>query len=392
MKRAIILVLDSFGIGAASDAALYGDEGANTFLNIRKHSAPGTLQIPHLENLGLLAAAGIAENSVKPSMAKAKYGSAEEISRGKDTQSGHFEIAGLPVLFEWGYFKDKENSFPQPLIDELIAKTSIKGALGLCHASGTQIIEALGARHIKTQKPIIYTSADSVFQIAAHEKYFGLEKLYQVCEVARRLVDAYHIGRVIARPFIGEPGHFSRTAANRKDYATPPHGETLLDKVIEANGQVVGIGKIADIFAHKNISYELKAENNHGIFDQTLKAMKETSTSPSLIFSNFVDFDSAYGHRRDVNGYAKALSEFDSRLAELFPLLCDEDLVIITADHGCDPTFKGTDHTRERIPILAFGPSIRPEDIGCRQTFSDIGQSVAKHLQIAPLQYGQSFI
>ena len=390
MKRALILVLDSFGIGAADDAADYGDEGANTFLHIRELCDKGLLKLPNLEKLGLFAAAGLESLSTMP-MIRGKFGSAQEMSKGKDTQSGHFEIAGLPVLFDWGYFSQPTHSFPEKLIHALIQQTPIQGALGLCHASGTEIIEQFGAEHIKTGYPILYTSADSVFQIAAHERYFGLENLYTLCEVARKLVDEYHIGRVIARPFLGEPGHFKRTA-NRKDYATPPHGETLLDKVIAAKGEVVAIGKIADIFGHKSISKTLKGKDNHQIFDQTLASIKEKPKAPCFIFSNFVDFDSLYGHRRDINGYAKALTEFDQRLPELYGLLQPEDLVIITADHGCDPSFPGSDHTREDIPILAFGPSIEPGNIGRRSTFADIGQSVAKHLQIAQLKYGQSFV
>jgi len=387
MKRAIILVLDSLGIGAAEDAADYGDENANTFLHIREQCDEGLLKLANLEKLGLFAAAGLDYTSP----ITGKFGCAQEMSKGKDTQSGHFEIAGLPVLFDWGYFREPINSFPKALIQAIITQTQIQGALGLCHASGTEIIEQFGAEHIQTGYPIIYTSADSVFQIAAHEHYFGLEKLYQLCEVARKCVDEYHIGRVIARPFLGEPGSFKRTA-NRKDYATPPHGETLLDKVISANGEVIAIGKIADIFAHRSISQELKAKNNNEMFDQTLAALKENSKNPCLIFSNFVDFDTLYGHRRDINGYAKALTAFDLRLPELYELLQPEDLVIITADHGCDPSFLGSDHTREDVPILAFGPSLKPGNIGRRNTFADIGQSVAQHLQIEKLNYGQSFI
>lgn len=385
--RAIILVLDSLGLGASPDADQYGDAKANTLLHIMSHCDPGMLQIPNLTQLGLLAAAGKKNTSA----IQALYGCAQEISHGKDTQSGHWEMAGLPVLFDWGYFPDQAQCFPAQLIRDLIEQTGISGVLGERHASGTQIIVELAEEHIKTLKPIVYTSADSVFQIAAHEHYFGLEKLYQVCQVARRLVDPYNIGRVIARPFLGEAGQFKRTA-NRKDYATPPHGETLLDKVIAKEGEVIAIGKIDDIFAHQGVSRVLKAPDNMGIFDQTLEAMQESAKEPCLIFSNFVDFDSHYGHRRDVNGYARALTEFDRRLPELKALLQATDLAIITADHGCDPTFPGSDHTRELIPIIAFGPQIAPGDIGTRQTFADIGQSVAQHLQLARLAYGQSFL
>lgn len=261
--------------------------------------------------------------------------------------------------------------------------------LGLKHASGTEIIDELGQEHINTGKPILYTSGDSVFQIAAHEKHFGLEKLYQLSEIARKLVDKYQIGRVIARPFIGEVGHFERTA-NRRDYATPPPNPTLLDHLKAADHEVIAIGKVADIYAHQGITQTIKAKDNMDIFDKTLDAMKNAPDG-SLVFANFVDFDSLFGHRRDVQGYAQALEAFDKRLPELDKILKEGDMVVITADHGCDPTREGSDHTREHIPLLAYGPGISTAFTGRRDTFADIGQGIAKHLGIDPLKFGLPF-
>ena len=263
--------------------------------------------------------------------------------------------------------------------------------LGNRHASGTVIIEELGAEHIATGKPIVYTSADSVFQIAAHETHFGLDRLYDACAVARRLVDAYNVGRVIARPFVGErAGEFKRTG-NRRDLATPPHAPTLLDRHVAAGGQVVSIGKISDIFAGQGISRSIKADGNDALFDAL---MDQVASSPdnAILFANFVDFDTLYGHRRDVAGYAAALEAFDKRLPELTGALREDDVVVLSADHGCDPTWPGTDHTREHVPILAFGPSVVPGSVGKRATFADIGQSLAGHLGLDPLPVGRSFL
>lgn len=404
MKRIIILLLDSFGIGAAADAQPE-DRGANTFGHIAEYCAAGKadrtglrhgpLHIPNLVRLGLVAAAtesvGHAIDGIQSSQKViGKYGYGVEISHGKDTPSGHWEIAGVPVLFDWGYFPPTYPSFPKELIEQLIALGKIPGILGNCHASGTQIIADLGEQHMRSGKPIVYTSADSVFQIAAHEESFGLERLYQLCEIARKLIDPYHIGRVIARPFLGTAGNFYRTG-NRHDYTMPPPSPTLLDKLINAGGQVIAIGKTADIFAHQGISQEIKAHGNEALFDATLEAFR-TAPDRSLIFSNFVDFDSVYGHRRDVAGYAAALESFDARLPVLEKLCQSGDIIIITADHGCDPTWSGSDHTREHIPILVYGPNIKSENVGRRNTFADIGQSLASYFGLTKLDYGTSFL
>jgi len=405
MKRAIVLLLDSFGIGASADAEQYGDFGANTLGHIAAECAAGKanqqqgrsgpLQLPHLTSLGLGKAAEISSGYLPPGLdanvkGEALFGCAVEQSKGKDTPSGHWEIAGVPVLFEWGYFATRQPCFPEDLIDAFIKTAKLPGVLGNKHASGTVIINELGDEHVKTGKPIVYTSADSVFQIAAHEEHFGLQHLYDICAIARKLVDPYNIGRVIARPFIGTDGNYTRTG-NRRDLATPPPAATLFDRLVEQDGKVIAIGKTADIFAHRGISQEIKADGNDALFTATLKAM-ENNNDKTLIFSNFVDFDSQYGHRRDVPGYAAALEHFDRRLPELICQLQPDDLVIITADHGCDPTQPGSDHTREHIPILAFGPRIAVGNIGKRKTFADIGQSIAQHLGIKPLANGVSFL
>ncbi|MBA2710204.1 MAG: phosphopentomutase [Tatlockia sp.] len=403
--RVCILLMDSLGIGASLDAHRYGDEGANTFAHIHQASeegkadAPGLrkgpLKLPNLTKLGLyhatLASSGIALldfSSLDEPLGY--YGYAVEQSLGKDTPSGHWELAGVPVTYEWGYFPDKEYCFPKKLINELIKKGNLSGVLGEKHASGTEIIYELGEKHIHSGLPIVYTSADSVFQIAAHEQSFGLERLYELCEIARDLVDEYQIGRVIARPFIGKPGAFVRTG-NRRDYATLPPAPTLLDFLKNEGREVITIGKIADIFAHQGPTQVIKADGNNSLFDATLTAM-QTAPEGSLIFTNFVDFDSSYGHRRDVPGYAVALEQFDKRLPELLELLHPDDLVVIAADHGCDPTFPGSDHTREHIPVLIYGPKVKSQFIGRRDSFADVGQSLAEHLEIAPLQNGVSFL
>ena len=403
--RVCILLMDSFGVGASADAARYGDCGANTFAHIVeacntghgdiKGVRAGILRIPHLSRLGLYHAAAASADTRLIDLAslptpEGLYGFAVEQSLGKDTPSGHWELAGVPVTFDWGYFPVKPNCFPKSLIDALIHKAHLPGVLGEKHASGTTILDELGEAHIKTGKPIVYTSADSVFQIAAHEQPFGLERLYEVCEIARQLVDEYQIGRVIARPFVGVPGAFKRTG-NRRDYATPPPAPTLLDFLKAAGREVIAIGKISDIYAHLGPTQSIRANGNMALFDATLAAMK-TAPAGSLVFTNFVDFDSSYGHRRDVAGYAHALETFDARLPELMAILKPDDLVVIAADHGCDPTFPGSDHTREHIPVLFFGPNVKGRCIGRRETFADIGQTIAEYLTIAPLEHGVSFL
>lgn len=406
MTRAFIIMLDSFGLGATADAYKYGDEGANTLGHLAEYCAQakadvagvrsGPLHLPHLTRLGLNGAAMISQ--AKPiagldphAPIHAAYGCAAELSLGKDTQSGHWEMAGVPVLFEWGYFPPQYPSFPQTLLDELIVRGKLSGILGNKHASGTVIIDELGEEHQKTGKPIVYTSADSVFQIAAHEESFGLQRLYDICEIARKLVDPYNIGRVIARPFLGEPGKYYRTG-NRHDYATPPPAPTLLDILVKEGGEVIAIGKVADIYAHQGITKEVKANGNQALFEAFIH---EASIAPdkSITFVNLVDFDMVYGHRRDLPGYAKALEDFDSWLPLFEQQLKPGDLAIITADHGCDPSWKGSDHTREYVPVIAFGPAVtQPGPIGKRETFADIGQTIAKHLGLPKLKYGTAFL
>lgn len=405
MPRAFIILLDSFGVGASADAAKYGDAGADTLRHIAEFCAAGKadkenvrkgpLHIPNLIRLGLNGAAEISAGKPIPGFStqvpiQAAYGCAQELSFGKDTPSGHWEIAGVPALFDWGYFPPEYPSFPDELLEEFIVRGKLPGILGNKHASGTEIIAELGEEHQKTGKPIVYTSADSVFQIAAHEDSFGLDRLYELCLIARELVNEYNVGRVIARPFKGTPGHYSRTG-NRRDYAVPPPEPTLLDKIAASGHEVISIGKVSDIYAHHGITKSVKGDGNMALFDAFLK---EAASAPdgSLVFVNLVDFDMLYGHRRDVIGYAKALEDFDVRLPEFEKIMRPGDLAIITADHGCDPTCPGSDHTREHIPVLAFGPGVTPGPIGIRKTFSDIGQTLAKHLGMDPLKCGENFL
>ena len=401
--RVIFLMMDSLGIGASADAAEYGDVGTNTFGHIvdaclagkadKAGVRSGPLNIPNLTNLGLYHAAFASSKRQHidlSSVPRGMYGYAIEQSMGKDTSSGHWELAGVPVTSPWGYFPDTQPCFPASLMKELIRDANLPGFLGDKHASGTDIIQELGDEHILTGKPIIYTSADSVLQIAAHEEHFGLDKLYDLCLKARHLVDPYNIGRVIARPFAGKSGAFFRTG-NRHDYSMLPPDKTLLDYLYDAGRDVISIGKIADIFAHQGVSQVIKAHGNMNLFNATLLSLKDAPDG-SLIFTNFVDFDSSYGHRRDVIGYAQALEKFDERLPELDQILEPNDIVVITADHGCDPTYSGSDHTREHIPVLVYGESIKQCNIGARQTFADVGQSIAKYLKIDPLLNGVSFV
>ena len=395
--RVIILMMDSFGIGGAEDAAAFGDAGADTLGHIA--AARGGLKVPNLAALGLLKAAQASTGQAVAAGAQpaaavtlpAKYGYMKEVSKGKDTSSGHWEMAGVPVTFDWGYFKPDYPSFPPELIEKICQEAHLPGILGDKAASGTTIIEELGEEHIQTGKPICYTSADSVFQIAAHEKHFGLERLYRVCEIAFKHLKPYNIARVIARPFEGEKkGEFKRTK-NRHDYSVRPPHETLLDVMKKAGGHVISVGKIADIFAHQGITRAVKASGLAELWDVTLQEV-QTAPGNSLVFTNFVDFDMTWGHRRDVEGYAQGLEYFDSRLPELARVLKEDDIVFITADHGCDPTYKGTDHTREHVPVLMFGKKVQPGFIGARSTYADLGQTAADFLGLPPLQTGTSFL
>ncbi|WP_108124962.1 phosphopentomutase [Saccharospirillum mangrovi] len=405
MTRAIVLVLDSFGIGASADADRFGDVGANTLGHIAQWCAEGKadkgragpLTLPNLTRLGLIQAATDSAGGQVPAGMQTgaafsgSFGYARELSSGKDTPSGHWEIAGVPVLYDWGYFTDEDHSFPQSLLDDLIERCQLPGVLGNCHASGTDIIKQLGEEHCATGKPIVYTSADSVFQIACHEETFGLDRLMEVCEVARELVDEYNIGRVIARPFVGDSADTFVRTGNRRDLAVPPPSPTVLQKLTETGGEVISIGKIADIYAHTGISRKIKATGLDALFDATLNEV-EAAPERSLVFTNFVDFDSSYGHRRDVAGYAAALERFDQRLPELLASMRDDDILVMTADHGCDPTWPGTDHTREHIPVLVYGKNLQAVNLGERGTFADIGQTLADYFQLPAMDYGTSFL
>ncbi len=406
MPRAFLIVMDSVGIGGAKDADIYGDLGSDTIGHIAEACADGKgdceglrsgpLTLPFLTHLGLREACKASSGKSIPvsgydGAPRGVFGYAVEVSKGKDTVSGHWELAGAPADFAFGYFKEERNSFPPDLLDMIIQQSGIQGILGNCHASGTSVIEQLGAEHVKTAKPIFYTSADSVLQIAAHEDHFGLERLYDLCRTTRRLVDPLKIGRVIARPFKGDSQvGFSRTA-NRKDFAMPPPDGNILDRAQAADRDIISVGKIGDIFTHRATGREVKAAGNMLLFNAMLSAIPSLHDG-GLLFANFVDFDSEYGHRRDVAGYAAALEAFDRRLAELEALLMPDDLVLITADHGNDPTWHGTDHTREHVPIMAFGPHIAGRSIGERKTFADIGETIAAWLGLPQGRNGSSFL
>lgn len=406
MPRAILCVLDSFGIGGAADAEAFGDAGADTLGHIAARCAAGEgdkdglrsgpLRVPNMDRLGLGAAGRLSTGKDVPGLdfdgePEGLWGYAAEVSNGKDTPSGHWEIAGVPVRFDWGYFPETIPTFPEELIAKISEKAGLNGILGDKHASGTVIIAELGEEHIRTGKPIFYTSADSVIQIAAHEEHYGLEKLYELCEIAREFADPYNIGRVIARPFVGETSDTFQRTANRRDYSVLPPEPTLLDRLTEAGRTVYGVGKISDIFAHQGVARVLKGAGNDQLFDKTLEAMDQ-AVEGDLIFANFIDFDSLYGHRRDVPGYAAALEHFDRRLPEMIARMKDGDLLILTADHGCDPTWRGTDHTREHVPVIATGPGLEGRSVGGRKTYADIGESIAEHLGIAVGPNGTSFL
>ncbi|WP_035983717.1 phosphopentomutase [Bradyrhizobium sp. STM 3843] len=401
--RAMILVMDSVGIGGAPDAAQYGDQGADTIGHIAEACArgdadsnirAGPLSLPHLVELGLGQACRLATGRCPPGLTQpsarlALYGSAIEQSKGKDTPSGHWEIAGVPVSFEWGYFPKTIPCFPNELIARLCRDAELPGILGNRHASGTQIIAELGELHLRTGQPICYTSADSVFQIAAHEEAFGLDRIYDVCAIARELLEGMNIGRVIARPFVGTgPDNFRRTA-HRRDYAVPPPEPTLLDIASAQGRDIITIGKIGDIFAHRGTGLNKKGDGNAELFDRTIEGWNELDDG-GLLFANFIDFDSVYGHRRDIAGYAAALEAFDARLPALISRLTTDDLLIITADHGCDPTWPGSDHTREQVPVLALGCAVTTP-IGRRNGYADIAATVARHLQLPAMHHGMPF-
>lgn len=401
--RAIVLIFDSLGIGSAPDAARFGDAGADTLGHIAACCAAGEadkgrsgpLKLPNLEKLGLGLAAQLASGTLPAGFSEnpqltGRYAAASEISSGKDTVSGHWELAGVPVRFDWGYFDKLTDSFPPQLLERLVQRGGIPGWFGNCHASGTAIIEQYGEEHMQTGKPIFYTSADSVFQIACHEESFGLERLYRLCEIAREEVDAYNICRVIARPFTGKDAKSFVRTGNRRDLAVPPPSDTVLKKVADAGGEVVSVGKIADIFAGSDITRKYKASGLEALWDATVTAVREARKT-SIVMTNFVDLDQNYGHRRDVAGYAAGLEFLDSQLPELYPLLGKDDLLVIAADHGCDPTWCGSDHTREYVPLLVSGGGVGSGSAGLRSSFADLGQSLAARFGVQPCDDGIAF-
>jgi len=396
MTRAIILVADGLGIGSAPDAKQFGDEGANTFFHILQHiekTRGKPLALPNLRKLGLHAACAKAngiELDSKEEEITGGYGYMEEISSGKDTPSGHWEMAGVPVLFDWGYFHEKSDSFPQTLLEELCDLTGVTGTLANRHAPGTDVLTWFGEEHIRSGKPICYTSTDSVFQVAAHEQHFGLERLYEFCQVARGLLDKFNIGRVIARPFVGESVEEFERTGNRRDLSVLPPAKTVLDKLFDAGGNVISIGKISDIYAHQGISASYKATGLEALIDKTIEQMG-SARGNSIIFTNLVNFDQDYGHRRDIDGYAEALEYFDARLTDILAQLQQDDVLYITADHGCDPSWSGTDHTREFVPILCYRPGMDAVELGHRSTFADMGQTLAEQFNLSKMEYGQSF-
>jgi len=401
MARALILVLDSVGCGGAPDAAQFGDEGSNTLGHIADACANGTaeegrsgpLSLPNLDRLGLGAAIRLASGHAAPGLdagAVGIFGAATEVSQGKDTPSGHWEISGVPVPFDWHYFPDTVPAFPPDKIEEFVRRAGIPGILGDCHASGMPILRELGEEHIRTGKPICYTSADSVFQIAAHEEHFGLERLYEICAIAAEIFHPLMVGRVIARPFVGETAEeFTRTI-NRKDLAIEPPEDTICDRVVAAGGRTLAVGKIGDIFAHRGITKLKKGKRDLELVDDLLDFIAE-AVDGDFIFTNLVEFDSLYGHPRDVAGYARALEAFDARLPEITAALKSGDLLIITADHGNDPTWQGTDHTRERVPVLCVAPGLEDREIGL-VNMADIGETIAAHLGLEPGRHGRSFL
>ena len=397
-RRAFLIVMDSVGCGGAPDAAAFGDQGANTLVHIAlacaegraEQGRSGPLHMPHLDALGLGAAITLSTGLRAPGLTatpQGRWGVAEEISRGKDTPSGHWELAGVPVPWNWTYFPDTVPAFPPDLTALVCQLAGTKGILGNCHASGIPIIAKHFAEHLKTGWPICYTSADSVFQIAAHEETFGLDRLLKLCQDLAPHLHAMKVGRVIARPFTGTLDNFHRTA-NRHDYAIAPPAPTLLDWAAEAGRATHAVGKIGDIFSMQGIAHLWKGQNDAALFDH-LDRLGAEAEPGSLTFANFVEFDSLYGHPRDVSGYARALEWFDTRAGAFLNRLHPGDLAIFTADHGNDPTWRGTDHTRERVPVLCAGA--RSGTLGVI-AFTDVAASIAAHLGIPSHGPGKSFL
>lgn len=386
MKRAIIIVLDGVGIGELPDANKYGDVGSNTLMNIKKQIP--SLELKNMCQLGLgNIPIDIGDNLYqKVDSPTGFYGKLKEASAGKDTTTGHWEISGIITK---NPFPTYPNGFPKEVMDEFEKQTGLK-YLANYPASGTEIINKLGDEHVKTGYPIVYTSADSVFQIAAHEDVIPVEKLYSICEIARKILTGKHgVGRVIARPFIGSNGNYTRTK-NRKDFSLDPTSETLLDLIKKNNKTVAAVGKIEDIFNNRGITKSVHTTNNQDGINQTIAYLKEDFEG--LIFTNLVDYDMLYGHRNNIKGFADALEYFDDRLAEIKANLKEEDILFITADHGCDPTTPSTDHSREYIFLVGYGKNIKPCNIGIRATYSDIAKTIADYLSLDNNLKGESFL
>ena len=385
MKRVFLLILDSLGVGALPDAASFGDEGAHTLDHLV--AAAGGLHAPRLVRLGLGSIAGV---RALPRVARPEgaFGRAAEVSPGKDSSTGHWEMMGCPLARPFPVFPQ---GFPPEILDPFVRRAGLPGVLGNVPASGTEILDRLGAEHLTTGKPIVYTSADSVFQVAAHAERFGLARLYEICGIAREILDPFGVGRVIARPFVGEPGALRRTY-DRRDFSMPPPRETALDRIARAGIPVIGVGKISEIFAGRGVAESIHTEGNRDGMAAATRIAGELERG--FVFVNLVDFDMLYGHRRDAPGYRKALEEFDQDFTEFETRLRDDDLVLLSADHGNDPTkVETTDHTREYVPVLATGSRVRRgTDLGTRDTFADVGATVDEALGLPPPASGRSFL
>ena len=405
MPRAFLIVLDSVGCGGAPDAAAFGDAGADTLGHIAQACAAGaadragvrtgSLIVPHLDALGLghacLAATGVLPPGLSRAPPRGLATAAREVSHGKDTPSGHWELAGAPFTGRLHVFPDTRPSLPPDLFAAIVREAQLPGLLGDKHADGIGIIAECGEAHCATGKPIVYTSADSVVQFAAHEDTFGLDRLYDLCRVVRTLVDPLSVGRVIARPFVGTSRETFRRTANRKDLPIPPPAGNVLDRAAEAGRAIVTLGKIGDIFGHRATGRERKAGSNDGIVALLLETLASLDDG-GLCVANLVDFDTEFGHRRDVAGYAAALEAFDRRLPAILAAMRPDDLVVITADHGNDPTAPGANHTREAVPVLCVGPGLRGRVLAVRETFADVGQTIARHLDVHAVPCGTAFI
>lgn len=403
MAKAVVLVLDSFGIGSSADASRFGDDGANTFLHIAQACAKGEceklrsgrLHLPNMQRLGLALACFESCSIYPPMLTDAQqiagaYGFATSVSTAKDTTSGHWELMGLPITKHWSYPDFSKTEYQRDFLPWFKKAAGLEGTLANCASSGTQVIQDFGEQHLKTGFPILYTSADSVLQIACHESRFSTPQLYRLCEIARNILNEFNVARVIARPFTGDPENGFFRTDGRRDYSVKPTAPTLLNQLQFNDIEVVGVGKISDIFADSGISKSVSAYGLQELVSATKSAIVGAEQD-SLIFTNLVDFDTQFGHRRDVSGYARELEAFDCMLPTIMQLLGPDDLLILTADHGCDPTWYGTDHTREHIPILLYQHNIRPGFIGARHSFADVGQTLAEFFYLGPLEHGASF-